>query len=91
MGMMGGYGPGFGGYGLMGGYIGLIFNIAIMIGIVFLVVWAVRQFTRGNTGASYGGNIAAAPRQTAKEILAERYARGEISRDEYQTMLKDIS
>lgn len=93
MGMMGGfgYGSGLGGYGLLGGVIGLLFNVAILVGIVLLVVWAVRQFSRGNVGPSYNGTIAAPPRQTAKEILAERYARGELSRDEYQTMLKDLS
>ena len=93
MGMMGGfgYGSGFGSYGLMGGYIGLIFNLVILVGIVLLVVWVVRQFTRGNIGASYGGTIAAPPHQSAQDILAERYARGELNRDEYQTMLKDLS
>ena len=41
------------GYGMMGGYgfglIGLIFNIAMIAGIVWLVVWAVRRFTSGTS------------------------------------------
>ena len=91
MGMMGGFGSSFGSYGLIGGLIGLIFNLVILVGIVLLVIWAVRQFARGNVNASYGDTIATPPHQSAQDILAERYARGELGRDEYQTMLKDLS
>jgi len=81
--MMGGGGMmGWGGMGLFGGLIGLIVNLAILVGIVILVVWAVRRFTSSNS--SLGG-------QTPKEILQSRYARGEITRDQYQQMLSDLS
>ena len=40
-GMMNGFG--FGGMGLFGGWIGLIFNLAIIVGIVIMVVWAVKR------------------------------------------------
>ena len=84
-GMMGGWGS----FGLMGGLIGLLFNIAILVGIVLLVVWAVQKFSRStNSGAS-----TTAPSQvlSAREILDIRYARGELTREEYQTKLSDIS
>jgi len=93
-GMMGGFGSGFGsgGFGLLGGIIGLVFNIAILVGIVLLVVWAVKQF--GGRGTSVG-NLTTdhnmAPLPSAREILSTRYAKGEISREEYQAMLQDIS
>ena len=82
--MMGGGGMmnGFGGMGLFGGLIGLIFNLAILIGIVLLIFWAVKRFTSGNV--SFGG-------QTPREVLQARYARGEITRDQYQQMLSDLS
>lgn len=72
------------GYGMMWGYglIGLIFNLLIVVGIVILIVWAVRRFP-GGASASGG--------QTPKDILQARYARGEITRDQYQTMLKNLS
>ncbi len=72
------------GYGMMWGYglIGLIFNIAIIVGIVILIVWAVRRFSGGVT--SSGG-------QSARDILQVRYAKGEITREQYQQMLKDLS
>ena len=50
--MMGGGGMmGFGGMGLLGGIIGLILNLAILIGIVVLIVWAVKRFTVGNSAS----------------------------------------
>lgn len=79
-GMMNGFG--FGGMGL----IGLIFNLAIVIGIVILMVWAVRRFTSGATNWNQpSGN------QSLREILQARYARGEITRDQYQQMLNDLA
>jgi len=83
--MMGGgmmHGFGFGGMGLFGGWIGLIINLAIIIGIVGLVVWAVKRFTGGPVSSSG---------QTPREIVQSRYARGEITRDQYQQMLQDLS
>jgi putative membrane protein len=83
-GMMNGFG--FGGMGLFGGLIGLIFNLAIIIGIVILVVWAVKRFTGGAAnGNQTSGN------QSPREILQARYARGEITRDQYQQILQDLS
>jgi putative membrane protein len=83
--MMGGgmmHGFGFGGMGLFGGWIGLIINLAIIIGIVILVVWAVKRFTSGNVSSSG---------QNPREIVQARYARGELTRDQYQQMLSDLN
>jgi len=79
-GMMGIHG--FGGMGLFGGWIGLILNLAILVGVVVLIVWAVKRFTSGSASASG---------QTAREIAQARYARGEITRDQYQQLLQDLS
>ena len=84
--MMGGGGMmnGFGGFGLLGGLIGLIFNLGILVGFVWLIVWAVRQFTQ--TGHGNGSMHDQSPR----EVLQTRYARGEINREQYQQMLQDL-
>ena len=72
------------GYGMMGfGLIGLLFNLLIVVGVVVLIVWAVKRFSAG----SYESSRTQAPR----EILQARYARGEITREQYQDILKDIS
>lgn len=82
--MGGGWMHGFGGLGLIGGIIGLVLNLALIVGIILLVVWAVKRFTSGtsfNPGLGY---------QSPREILQARYARGEITRDQYQQMLQDL-
>lgn len=72
------------GYGMMGfGLIGLLFNLLILVGIVVLIVWAVQRFSSG--GRQHPQE------QTPREILQARYARGEITREQYQEMLKDLS
>lgn len=80
--MMGGGGMmGYGSFGL----IGLLFNLVIIVGIVVLVVWAVKRFTNGtNSWNQSPGN------QSPREILQARYARGEITREQYQQMLSDL-
>lgn len=86
--MMGGGGMmnGFGGFGLFGGLLGLIFNLAIIIGIVILIVWAVKRFTGGTSNLNQLSGS-----QSPREILQARYARGELTRDQYQQILSDLS
>jgi len=81
--MMGGGMFGMHGFGWMG-LIGAIFNLAIIVGIVILIVGAVKRFTSGSfqSGAST---------QTPREILQTRYARGEITREQFQQMLSDLT
>ena len=83
--MMDGWMHGFGGMGLIGGIIGLLFNLAVIVGIVWLVVWAVKRFTSGTTFTPGSGT------QTPREILQARYARGELTREQYQQMLQDLN
>jgi len=73
------------GYSMMGGFgwIGLIFNLLILIGIVVLIVWAVNRFSSGWNQSNKS--------QSPREILQARYARGEITREQYQQMMKDLS
>jgi putative membrane protein len=85
--MMGGGGMmGWGGFGLLGGLIGLIFNLAVIAGVVALVIWAVKRATSGNTNWSNPSS-----NESPREILQRRYARGEITREQFQQMLQDVS
>ncbi|RIK32554.1 MAG: hypothetical protein DCC56_01720 [Anaerolineae bacterium] len=79
--MMGGGMMGFGGLG----WIGLLFNLVIIVGIVILVVWAVRRFTNGTSNWNQLSGM-----QSPREILQSRYTRGEITREQYQQMLSDL-
>ncbi|MBI1794130.1 MAG: SHOCT domain-containing protein [Chloroflexi bacterium] len=84
--MMGTGMDGLGGFGLLGGLLGLIFNLAIIIGIVILIVWAVKRFTSGTANLNQPSGS-----QSPRDILQARYARGEITRDQYQQMLQDLN
>jgi putative membrane protein len=82
-------GSGWGSFGLMGGLIGLLFNIAVLVGIVLLIVWAVQKVSRStSSGAS---TTTPQPVLSAREVLDIRYARGELTREEYQTKLSDMT
>lgn len=85
-GMLGGFG-GFGSFGLIGMILNLVITIGVIVGIVWLVTWLVRR-------VGSNGQVAFDPAVTAqspREILQARYARGEITREQYQEILADLS
>jgi putative membrane protein len=90
--MTGGFGPGLGGFGGFG-WIGMIVNLAITLGLILLLVLLIAWLWRrvnpvpGTPAAAQSTAALASP----KEILQIRYARGEITRDQYQQMLADLS
>lgn len=64
----------------MGGmWLGLIFWIVIIVLIVYLVVRFVNQQNIRNTS-----------NESALDILKKRYARGEISKEEFEEIKKDF-
>lgn len=67
-------------YGL-GWVLSLVFYVLIIAGIVLLIWWLVRQST---------GTAQVPKGKKALEILDERYAKGEISKTEYDKVKKDI-
>jgi putative membrane protein len=86
---------GFGGFGAFGslGWIGWIINLVITVGViigfVLLVIWAVRRLSSARGSGMDSANVQT--HSTATEILKARYARGEITREEYRQMLADLS
>lgn len=71
-----------GGYGMMDGYGGafmMLLWILLIAGIVLLIVWLVRQ-----SGARNGGG------NTALDILKRRYASGEIGKEEFEQMKREL-
>ena len=73
---------GFGGYGM--GFVGWIFMLLfwglIVVGVVLVVRWLWDQGRPGTGGAD-----------SPLEILKRRYARGEISKEEYDRMKQDLA
>ena len=81
--MMGGYG----GFGWIGMILNLVITIGVIVGLVLLVVWAVRRMS-GNSAQPGSQNLTG---QSARDIAQVRYAKGEINREEYQQILSDLA
>ena len=75
---------GWGGYG-WGGPFHVIFWLVALILIVALVAWMFRSGSRGGVS----GRLER--RSPGLDVLEERYARGEINRDEYLQKKRDIA
>lgn len=73
-GMGGGWGMGFGGPFM------LLFWVLVIVAVVVLVKWLVDQ-----SGAGTGSRD-----KSPLGILRERYARGEINREEYEQKRRDL-
>ncbi len=59
-----------------------------LVALVGFAVWAIVRSIGGRERERKAGTVE--PTTRAKEVLAERYARGEISRDEYREKLSDL-
>ena len=92
-GMMGGFGGGMGGLGLFGGLFSLVLSIGLLAVLVLLGIWLWRKVS-----PTLSSEMTAQPltetrsvgSQSAREILQVRYARGELTREEYLAMLRDL-
>ena len=76
-GMMGGWGMGWFGMIFM-----LVFWVLVIVGLVFLIKWLIQTTSSGKTDGRTGPK--------AIDILKERYARGEVSKDEFETIKQDL-
>jgi len=78
-----------GGFGAFGayGWIGLVINALVIGAVIWLVVWAVRRLSTGGANAFLNRPDT---EQSARDVLRTRYARGEITREQYLEMLRDL-
>jgi putative membrane protein len=78
-----------GGKMMMGfGLIGVVLMILFWGGLILGAVWLVRAvFQPGN---QFGSRTQSTQEQSARDILDRRYARGEITREQYEAMRKDL-
>jgi putative membrane protein len=85
------HGFGFGPYGWIWMIVSAIFWLAVIGGLVWLIVWAVRRSGTSQSNSYSQSGQSVLPGQSAKEIAQMRYARGEITREQYQQLLEDLS
>ncbi|MGE5602770.1 MAG: SHOCT domain-containing protein [Nitrososphaerales archaeon] len=90
--MMWGNGFGMGGGWLLGGLLMLLFWAAV----IGLIVWAIWAFSRRQPGRADYSTSPQAPAERAAQgdralqIAKERYARGEISREQYDEIRQTL-
>jgi putative membrane protein len=75
-------------YGMMGGgwwwmWFVWVGGFVVLVLLIYLLVYASR-------GGGPGVHPPAAPPETPLDILKKRYARGEITREQYEQMKKDL-
>ena len=61
---------------------GLIF-VAFWVAVIWLIVWGIRRFTEPRASNVVG--------KSPLEIAKERYARGEITKEQFEQLKKDLS
>jgi putative membrane protein len=73
----------------MGGFMFPGLGLIIIVVLVIVAIWVIGG---GTFGRSTGGTSAAGytPSETPLEILKRRYAKGEISKEEYDGIKKDL-
>ncbi|HZD55169.1 MAG TPA: SHOCT domain-containing protein [Anaerolineales bacterium] len=76
------------GFGMGFGLLGLLMMLLFWGGLILLAVLLVRALFRGDHGSF---NTPTGHAETAREILDQRYARGELTREQYELMKKDLS
>ena len=79
---------GLSGLGLSGTtFVAWIINLLILVifggGFIWLIVWGIRRFTEPRASNVVG--------KSPLEIAKERYARGEITKDQFDQLHKDLS
>ena len=87
------HGFGFGNMGVFGGFgmvLNLLITVGLIVGIVYLVAWVIGRMFPSGTGQmnTFGQSEGS---QSPREILQIRYARGEITREQYHGMLEDLA
>lgn len=87
--MMNGWGDGWGGGGWGAGkwmmlVLAIVFMVAVIVGIVYLV----RGLGRGGSAAGTQG--VPSRHDSPEDILKRRYAAGEIDREDYESRMRDV-
>ncbi len=67
---------------------GMWFGWLFWIVLILLVVWFITQFTNKQQSNNF---VATSQKETPLDILKKRYAKGEITKEQFEEMKKDLS
>jgi len=81
---------GYHGFGWPGMIVGWVLMAAVVVGLVLLIIWAVRRSGSNPPQSSTPLQSSTPQGPSAKEIAQMRYAKGEINREEYQQIISDL-
>ena len=81
---------GFHEFGWLGMIVGWLFVTAVLVGVVLLIIWAVRRAGSNPSQSSTPQQSSAPQGPSPKDIAHMRYAKGEITRDEYLQIITDL-
>jgi putative membrane protein len=85
-----GFGDAMGNLGLLSSPFGLVFSLGLLAVLALAGIWLWNEL-----GSQTGTGLTAQPQETrspsALEVLKTRYARGELTRKEFQAILRDLN
>ena len=71
--------------GMFGG--GMWFNWLFWIILIVVVIWAIVQYGNRNRMTDFTNSV---EKETPLDILKKRYAKGEITKEEFERMKRDL-
>ncbi len=75
------WGTGMGGWWMV---LGAVWMVLFWGGLILLVIWGIKKLSQRDGGGGGGGG------RSALDIARERYARGEITKEQFEQMKKDL-
>lgn len=83
------YGPMMGGIGWWWQVLIVLFWLLVIAGVVLLVIWVVRQTSGAGHGAAHQPPLQPT-KDEACEIARIRYAKGEITKEQYEELCRTL-
>ena len=77
-----------------GGWFGMLFMTFFWVAIIVLAIWLVSKLFSGRAGTDIAPSITPTQLtqpQTADEILKQRYVRGEITKEQFEEMRRNLA
>ncbi|HEX9971019.1 MAG TPA: SHOCT domain-containing protein [bacterium] len=73
-------------WGMSWGWGGMLFQLLFWLVIVFLIIWGVKQIAGRNQNSNQ-----LTRKDNVLDILRERYAKGEIDKEEFEAKKRDLT